>query len=439
MKSNLKKDLSFFKNKKLLLCISGGIDSIFLYHNIIGLQSKYNFKIGVAHVNYNTSLISNNSTNLCRELSISNNHPFYLKIYNHHPETNFEHLAREVRYSFFDSIKRKEKYDYILTAHNKNDLLETLYMQQGIDDFSIFPYSKSNACISRPLIHIDRQEIKKYINDNDCLYYDDPTNLEPKYKRNHIRMNIFPKLKDRDDLFKKLLNNYHLKVKKYKETCLEFDKNKDKFIIHDKSSNMIKIDINYIRTLDPYSFKLLFQGLINREFDIQVNKTKKYWKELYRQLMLPDKNILFNVHHFLSIYSDLNFLYISLIDPPCYSKRIVDKLRWDNGEFIVTKHKKIEHEDLNNKNIFICSEKIYNQGLFVRKWFKGDKILTSNNHRKLISDLFNEYKVLPFLRYRKPIIIQDGKILWIPGIEISQNNYLMDNDLIKIEWNEIRK
>ena len=76
-----KTDSSSLENKKLLICVSGGIDSIFLYHNILMLQSKYNFKIGLAHVNYNTSSESNNSMELCRELSKLNNHPFYLKVY----------------------------------------------------------------------------------------------------------------------------------------------------------------------------------------------------------------------------------------------------------------------------------------------------------------------------------------------------------------------
>ena len=49
------------KDKKLLLCVSGGMDSVFLYHNILGLQSKYNLKVGMAHVNYNTSVKSDDS------------------------------------------------------------------------------------------------------------------------------------------------------------------------------------------------------------------------------------------------------------------------------------------------------------------------------------------------------------------------------------------
>ena len=50
-----------FNEKKLLLCVSGGRDSVYMYHNIIDLRSKFNFIIGLAHVNYKTSKISDKS------------------------------------------------------------------------------------------------------------------------------------------------------------------------------------------------------------------------------------------------------------------------------------------------------------------------------------------------------------------------------------------
>ena len=222
-------DLSSLNDKKLLLCVSGGIDSIFLYHNILALKTKYNFKIGLAHVNYNTSKISYKAMNLCKELSTSNCHPLYLKVYNKTIKSNFEHAAREVRYNFFNQIKEVEGYDYILTAHNKDDFLETLYMQREIDDFSILPYSNSPNYMLRPLLDIKREEIEEYITNKNYLYMDDPTNLDTRYKRNHIRINVFPKMKNKTELSKSLFKDYLLKLKKYKKTCLEMIISKNKY------------------------------------------------------------------------------------------------------------------------------------------------------------------------------------------------------------------
>ena len=111
------------------------------------------------------------------------------------------------------------------------------------------------------------------------MYYNDPTNLDSKYKRNHIRINIFPKLENRDEFFKKLLDNYNFKVKEHNKTSTEYKKNKNKFMQYNSSSKTIKIDKFYITSLSFYSFKLIFQGIINEKFNVQVKKTKKYWKE----------------------------------------------------------------------------------------------------------------------------------------------------------------
>ena len=57
-----------------------------------------------------------------------------------------------------------------------------------------------------------------------------------------------------------------------------------------------------------------------------------------------------------------------------------------------------------------------------------------NGKTKLISDLFNEHKVLPFIRSRLPIVLQNNKVEWIPGLSISKNNYLNQNNLIILQW-----
>ena len=132
--------LSKFQNKKILLCVSGGIDSIYMYHTLSKEFKKKSFNLGLAHVNYNTSPISKKSMKLCKTLSINNRHPFYLKEVKLDVKSNFENNARTLRYNFFNSIMKSENYDYILTAHNKDDLIETLYMQNtNIDDYSSIP------------------------------------------------------------------------------------------------------------------------------------------------------------------------------------------------------------------------------------------------------------------------------------------------------------
>ena len=92
--------LSELKNKRLLLAISGGIDSIYMYHFIRNKKYLKSSNIGIAHINYNTSDYSNKAFQLCRELAIRNNHKFYYKSTKISSNVNFENQARVVRYNF---------------------------------------------------------------------------------------------------------------------------------------------------------------------------------------------------------------------------------------------------------------------------------------------------------------------------------------------------
>ena len=83
-------------------------------------------------------------------------------------------------------------------------------------------------------------------------------------------------------------------------------------------------------------------------------------------------------------------------------------------------------------NTFICPEKMYNNGLYIRKWLYGDKYIISNNKNKNISNLFNEKKIQTTLRSNYPIITYNDRVEWIPGLAHSENNYLESDNLITI-------
>ena len=121
---------------------------------------------------------------------------------------------------------KSENYDYILTAHNKDDLIETLYMQNtNIDDYSSIPLNQENNFILRPLLAIPRSEIQKEVNKYDYKYYEDPTNQNLNYKRNFVRHKALPELQDKDTKIEELLNVYNNKIKMYNNFLSSF-KNK---------------------------------------------------------------------------------------------------------------------------------------------------------------------------------------------------------------------
>ena len=120
------------------------------------MSEKYNFIISLAHVNYNSNQNSQDAMNLCLKLAKKYKHTFYIKNNYFSNRKNYESKAREIRFNFFRNIQDVEGFDYIVTAHHKNDLIETLYMQnKNKDDISIIPFSNINNKLLRPLLYID--------------------------------------------------------------------------------------------------------------------------------------------------------------------------------------------------------------------------------------------------------------------------------------------
>jgi len=421
--------LSKFQNKKILLCVSGGIDSIYMYHTLSKEFNQKSFIIGLAHVNYNTSTISKKSMELCKSLSIKHNHPFYLKEVKLDTKSNFENNARTLRYNFFNSIMKTENYDYILTAHNEDDLVETLYMQNtNIDDYSSIPLNQENNFILRPLIAISRSEIQREVNKYDYKYYEDPTNQNLNYKRNFVRYKVLPELEDKDRKIEELINIYNNKIKIYNNFLSSFKNQKMNVI--STNSNQIKINRDYLRLIDRYAFKLILQGVIKDEYNQFIKKTAKYWNELY-ELM---KSYKVGIHQKISnninldIENDYILISIELAGEVC--KRVENNTKWMNFRFNVVPYKK--RKDRMDVNTFICPEKMYKNGLYIRKWLYGDKYTISNNKNKNISNLFNEKRIQTTLRSNYPIITYNDRVEWIPGLAHSENNYLESDNLITI-------
>ena len=421
--------LTKFHNKKILLCVSGGIDSIYMYHTISKEFKKKSFNLGIAHVNYNTSAISRKSMQLCKALSIKNKHSFYLKEVKLDTKSNFENNARTLRYDFFNSIMKSENYDYILTAHHKDDLIETLYMQNtNIDDYSSIPLNQKNNFILRPLISISRLKIQEEVKKYNYKYYEDPTNKNLNYKRNFARHKELPELEDKETKIENLLNVYNNKIKMYNNFLSSFKEQRMNIIA--TNSDQIKINRDYLRSIDRYAFKMILQGVIKDEFNRFIKKTSKYWNELYRLMKSNKVDIYKKISSNINLFIENDQILISFKKTGDVCKRVENNTKWMKSTFNILPYQ--ERRDRKDVNTFICPEKMYKNGLYIRKWLHGDKYIISNKKNKKISNLFNEKKIATALRSNYPIITYRDRVEWVPGLAHSENNYLKSDNLITI-------
>ncbi|MGK7949672.1 MAG: tRNA lysidine(34) synthetase TilS [Xenococcaceae cyanobacterium] len=186
------------KQASILIAISGGQDSLCLGKLLLDLQSKWSWKIAIAHCDHRWS----SDVGIAEHVQkIANNWqiPFYLKIANNLKET--EAAARKWRYQALIAIAKEYQFDYVVTGHTKSDRAETflynLIRGAGIDGISSLTWQRALEAkikLVRPLLNISRQETLAFCRQFQLPIWFDAVNHQPKYARNRIRQDLIPYL-----------------------------------------------------------------------------------------------------------------------------------------------------------------------------------------------------------------------------------------------------
>lgn len=177
--------------RKYWIAVSGGIDSMAALH-WLNKRSRRSSLLGLLHVNHNTGEFANEAEKFVRQFGLDNDIPVdVLSIKDNPPKgVSKEAWWRDKRYEFFKSFEAP-----IILGHNFDDCLEEYIMCTMVRGYSsTIAYSNEN-CV-RPFRLWKRKDISKYMRDNSFSHIEDPSNKETNFKRNYIRHEIVPKIKE---------------------------------------------------------------------------------------------------------------------------------------------------------------------------------------------------------------------------------------------------
>lgn len=106
-----------------------------------------------------------------------------------------EAQARSARYRVLQQCRIARNADAIITAHHRDDLLETAIINiiRGTGWRGIAPFTNSDTVI-RPLLHVPKEELIRYAAENSVPWRQDSTNLDQRYLRNYVRLSVMPEL-----------------------------------------------------------------------------------------------------------------------------------------------------------------------------------------------------------------------------------------------------
>lgn len=184
---------------RVVVAISGGADSVAL----LLILRKLGYSCHAAHCNFHLrgeeSMRDERFVReLCRELGT----PLYVADFAtaEHAKKNsisIEMAARELRYGFFDEIKKKTDSRFIAVAHHCDDNAETVLLNliRGTGIRGLHGIRPKNGNIVRPLLCISRKDILQFLDNEKAEYVTDSTNLTSDFTRNKIRLEIIPLMK----------------------------------------------------------------------------------------------------------------------------------------------------------------------------------------------------------------------------------------------------
>jgi len=197
---HIEKEDLFYRNEKLLVAVSGGLDSVVLLH----LLYKMEMDCVVAHCNFRLRGKDSDADEVfVGKLADEYGFPFCTTafdttVYAKEKAISIEMAARDLRYEWFESIRQANQCRYTLTAHHADDVIETILINltRGTGIHGLTGINAKKETLVRPLLPFSREELKSYALENQLKFREDYTNAQTDFVRNKIRHQIIPVLEE---------------------------------------------------------------------------------------------------------------------------------------------------------------------------------------------------------------------------------------------------
>lgn len=431
-KKIIKEEYPFLCTNKLLIAVSGGVDSIVLAH--LCKMSKMEFSI--AHCNFNLRGEESDADEaFVKELAEKMEVPFFTQSFNtlkfaENAGISIQMAARELRYNWFEELSNSMEFDYTLTAHHANDNLETFLINliRGTGPEGLQGIKDKHHQLIRPLINFSRSEIEEFAQIENLKWREDSSNASDKYMRNRIRHHMVPLMQE---LNPQLLESF-AKTQQHLNESMELVEDYMSLLYPKIISRDVfgyALDIAFLKKV-PNSKQVLYQLLKSFGFT--------EWNDVHDLMdAQTGKMVLSDTHRLIK---DRNRLLLTEIQDESINK----EYQLEKGEEFVmipefgTLHlTEVEKFDKSATNsIFVPIRKL-KFPLLIRKWKEGDYFVPFGmKGKKKLSDYFKDEKFSLPQKEQTWLLFSGEDLVWIIN-QRADNRFSVekgDREILKISF-----
>ena len=403
-------NLDILRGSKLLLAISGGLDSVVLTH----LCHQLKLKISLAHCNFNLRAAESDADEtfvlqLAEDLELEVFvECFETETYAEDAGISIQMAARELRYNWFFELAEQLHFDYILTAHHADDNLETFLINltrgTGLEGLTGIP--EVSGKLVRPLLPFSRESLEAYAAKEHIQWQEDSSNATNKYLRNKLRHDIIPTLKEMNP---QLLQNFQTTISNLQDSqdLIEDAVVKIQKKIARVEDDQLKLDIKKLKRLsNPKAY--LYQLL--KDFNFTA------WNDVVNLLDAQSGKQVFSSTH--RLLKDRDFLLLCDIDH-ISDNSVISILKNDKevkssfGTLI------FDHTDAiseTSKHIIYADADQLKYPLTIRKWHEGDVFYPLGmKGKKKLSKYFKDEKLSLIDKEHVRILFSGEAVVWVIG------------------------
>jgi len=425
----------FVRANKILLAVSGGKDSVLMLH----LFKAIGVDIGVAHCNFNLRADeAQRDESFVALLAKSLALPFYVthfdtKKYAAENKISTQMAARDLRYNWFEEIRRKEGYDYIALAQHQNDAVETVLINltRGTGISGLHGILPKRDLLIRPLLFLNRQQIDEMVRTNNIDFVEDSSNASTNYTRNKIRLQVVPHLQEiNPNLEKTFAENSSRFAELESFLNIQIEKLANKIL--NKRNDGIYIPLEEVSKLNPQ--KLLLYELL-KPFNFGENVVQEILDSLRA---LSGTHFFSTTHQAIINRSDLVIVEKNTsVTANQFIHPTTENIAFANDEISLRFTDEVKFE-INSNKAFVNADKLIFP-LVLRNWQNGDKFIPLGmRNPKKVSDYFIDEKVPRHLKSVTPILVNgNGEIVWITGMR-QDNRYKLTTATKKVAIFELK-